>query len=247
MLDLRGGGLGIYGGILLGALAAFILCLMKKGDFLRWADLALPCVALAQGIGRWGNFVNQEAYGAPTAGNLPWGMTGNVIKLDPIVVAAQEQLPAGEYALVHPCFLYESLWCALGLLFIHFVVSRFQTYDGEQFLWYIIWYGTGRGFIEGLRTDSLYIGGSGIRVSQLIGFATAIFCFILWVYFKIRVKKSESYVRWKDTEQCTKRMEKFYRDTKNEKETEKALKAFRRAEKESVEAPSIFDDTDSDK
>ena len=173
-------------------------------------------------------------------------MTGNVIKIDPIVEAAQASLPAGEYALVHPCFLYESLWCALGLAFIHFVVAKLQTFDGEQFLWYVIWYGTGRGFIEGLRTDSLYVGGTGIRVSQLIGFSTALFCLVLLVYFKIKIKKTPSYVRWKDTAECKERMDRFYTDMKNEKETEKAMKAFKKAEKEHVTttASSIFDDSD---
>ena len=174
-------------------------------------------------------------------------MTGNVIEIDPVVVAAQNALPPDKYALVHPCFLYESLWCALGLAFIHFVVSRLQTFDGEQFLWYIIWYGSGRGFIEGLRTDSLYVGSTGIRVSQLIGFATAIFCAILLIYFKIKVKKMPEYKRWKDTEACRIRMEKFDTDVKNESETEKAMKAFKRTEKEQVAAPSIFDDRGDDK
>ncbi len=236
------GGLAIYGGIICGSIAGILTCKVRGTPVFPLCDMGGCGFLIGQAIGRWGNFVNQEAYGAPTAGNLPWGMTGNVIKIDPVVVAAQEQLPAGQYALVHPCFLYESLWCTLGFLFLHFVLSRLQTFDGEQFLWYIIWYGSGRGFIEGLRTDSLYIGDTGIRVSQLIGFSTAIFCFILWVYFKIRVKKSETYVRWKDTEACRERMDKFYRDAKNEKETDRALRAFRRTEKEQVEAPSIFDD-----
>ena len=170
-------------------------------------------------------------------------MTGSIIETDKVVRDAQALLPAGEYALVHPCFLYESLWCALGICLIHFVISKLQTFDGEQFLWYVIWYGSGRGFIEGLRTDSLFIGGTGIKVSQLIGFATSIFCIILLVYFKIKVKKNPEYKRWKDTEACKLRMDKFYTDMKNEAETEKALKAFKRAEKETVKAPSIFDDT----
>ncbi|MBP3858134.1 MAG: prolipoprotein diacylglyceryl transferase [Ruminiclostridium sp.] len=238
------GGLAIYGGIICGSIVGVLTTKIRKAPVLPLCDMGGCGFLIGQAIGRWGNFINQEAYGAPTAGDLPWGMTGNIIENDPVVIAAQNALPAGQYALVHPCFLYESLWCALGLAFIHFVVSRLQTFDGEQFLWYVIWYGTGRGFIEGLRTDSLYVGGTGIRVSQLIGFATAVFCLILLVYFKLKVKKMPEYRRWKDTEACTERMEKYYTDQKNEEETEKALKAFRRAEKEQVSAPSIFDEND---
>lgn len=238
------GGLAIYGGIICGSIVGVLTTKIRKAPVLPLCDMGGCGFLIGQAIGRWGNFINQEAYGAPTAGDLPWGMTGNIIENDPVVIAAQNALPAGQYALVHPCFLYESLWCALGLAFIHFVVSRLQTFDGEQFLWYVIWYGTGRGFIEGLRTDSLYVGGTGIRVSQLIGFATAVFCLILLVYFKLKVKKMPEYKCWKDTEACTERMEKYYTDQKNEEETEKALKAFRRAEKEQVSAPSIFDEND---
>ena len=236
------GGLAIYGGIICGSIAGILTCKIKKTPVMPLTDMGGCGFLIGQAIGRWGNFVNQEAYGAPTAGHLPWGMTGNIISIDPVVVEAQNAMPNGEYALVHPCFLYESLWCALGLAFIHFVIARIQTFDSEQFLWYVIWYGTGRGFIEGLRTDSLYVGGTGIRVSQLIGFSTALFCLILLIYLKIKVKNDKSYVRWKDTEACRVRTEKYYTDLKNEAETSKALKAFKRAEKEQKEAPSIFDD-----
>lgn len=238
------GGLAIYGGIICGVLGGLLTCRARKIPVLTLLDMGGCGFLIGQAIGRWGNFVNQEAYGAPTAGDLPWGMTGSVIQYDQVVEDMQKTLPAGKYALVHPCFLYESLWCVLGLLLLHFVISRLQTFDGEQFLWYVIWYGTGRGFIEGLRTDSLYIGGTGIRVSQLIGFSSAVFCFILWVYFKYKVSRSETYVRWKDSEACRVRTEKYNTDLKNEQETEKALKAFRRTEKEQVTAPSIFDDNE---
>ncbi len=236
------GGLAIYGGIITGTIAGIITCKIRKTPIFPLLDMGGCGFLIGQCIGRWGNFVNQEAYGAPTAGNLPWGMTGTNIEYSKDVIEYQLSHP-NENVLVHPCFLYESLWCLLGLIVLHFVISRFQTFDGEQFVWYVIWYGTGRGFIEGLRTDSLYIGDTGIRVSQLIGFATAIFFFILWIYFKIRVKKSDKYVRWINSEACAERMNGFYNSIKNEKETEKALKAFRRTEKEQIDAPSIFDDT----
>lgn len=245
------GGLAIYGGIICGVIAGWITCKVKGTPFLPILDLAGTGFLIGQAIGRWGNFVNQEAYGAPTAGNLPWGMTGNVIVNDPVVIAAQNNLPAGEYALVHPCFLYESLWCALGLALIHFVLSRIQTFDGELFLYYVIWYGSGRGFIEGLRTDSLYIGDTGIRVSQLLGFASALFCLILVIYFKIAVSKSKTYVRWKDSEKGKARYEKHYKDIAVALETEKALKAMKKAAKEAADSTvtvsTIFEDENDSK
>lgn len=232
------GGLAIYGGIIAGAITAVIICRKKKVPVLPIMDMGGTGFLIGQAIGRWGNFVNQEAFGAPTAGNLPWGMTGSTIRQYDEVIAA------GKDALVHPCFLYESLWCGLGILIIHFLLSKIQTFDGELFLYYVIWYGTGRGFIESLRTDSLYLGP--LKVSQLLGFASALFCIILLVYLKIKVKKSDSYVRWKDTEACRARMEKYCSAVKTEKETEKAVKAMKKYKKEKVEtvAPSILGDDD---
>ncbi|MBP1568221.1 MAG: prolipoprotein diacylglyceryl transferase [Oscillospiraceae bacterium] len=241
------GGLAIYGGIICGTIVGVLTCVIRKAPVFPIMDVGGCGFLIGQAIGRWGNFINQEAYGAPTAGDLPWGMTGNIIREDPVVQAAQALLPDGKFALVHPCFLYESLWCFLGLALIHFVMSRLQTFDGELFLYYVIWYGSGRGIIEGLRTDSLYVGGTGIRVSQLIGFATAAFCLILLICIKIRIKRNPSYKRWKDTEACRLRTEKYETDRKNEKETDKALKAFRRTAKEQIPAPSIFDDKDNTK
>ncbi|MGN0578147.1 MAG: prolipoprotein diacylglyceryl transferase [Ruminiclostridium sp.] len=242
--EIHNGGLAIYGGIIFGVLAGIIVCKIKKTPILPIMDMGGTGFLIGQAIGRWGNFVNQEAFGAPTAGNLPWGMTGTIISQYPEVIEAQNALPAGEYALVHPCFLYESLWCGLGILVIHFLLSRIQTFDGELFLYYVIWYGTGRGFIEGLRTDSLYIGP--LRVSQLLGFASALFCLILLIYFKVKISKNTEYKRWKDTPECAERQEKYYTAIKNEEETEKALKAMKRAEKNDVKAVSIFDDIDEE-
>ncbi len=242
--EIHNGGLAIYGGIIFGVIAGIIVCKIKKTPILPIMDMGGTGFLIGQAIGRWGNFVNQEAFGAPTAGNLPWGMTGTIISRYPEVIEAQNALPAGEYALVHPCFLYESLWCGLGILVIHFLLSRIQTFDGELFLYYVIWYGTGRGFIEGLRTDSLYIGP--LRVSQLLGFASALFCLILLIYFKVKISKKTDYVRWKDTPEWAEKREKYYTAIKNEEETEKALKAMKKAEKNGVQAVSIFDDIDEE-
>ncbi|MBR5090902.1 MAG: prolipoprotein diacylglyceryl transferase, partial [Ruminiclostridium sp.] len=100
------GGLAIYGGIIMGSIVGVLTTKIRKAPILPLCDMGGCGFLIGQAIGRWGNFINQEAYGAPTAGNLPWGMTGNVIEADPVVQAAQASLPTGEYALVHPCFLY---------------------------------------------------------------------------------------------------------------------------------------------
>lgn len=242
--EIHSGGLAIYGGIIAGVLVGILVCRLRKAPLLPMMDIGGTGFLIGQAVGRWGNFVNQEAFGAPTAGELPWGMTGSVISCYPEVIAAQEELGTSGYALVHPCFLYESLWCGLGILLIHFVLSRIQTFDGELFLYYVIWYGTGRGFIEGLRTDSLYLGS--LRVSQLLGFASALFCLILLIFFKRKTAKNESYVRYKDTEEWKKKLADYEFKAKLEKETEKAYKAMKKAGKVEEVAPSIFDESSKD-
>lgn len=230
--EIHMGGLAIYGGIIAGVIGGILVCRYKKISMLTILDIGGCGFLIGQAIGRWGNFVNQEAYGDVTSADYLFGMTGTRIS---------EEM--GNNTLVHPCFLYESLWCALGLILIHFILSKIQTFDGELFLYYVIWYGTGRGFIEGLRTDSLYLGP--LRVSQLLGFASALFCLILLIYVKIKVKKSDNYKRWKDTDKAKQRLEKYYTDLKNEKETAKAYKAMnavRKNNKNEEIAPSILGD-----
>lgn len=238
------GGLAIYGGVIFGVITGIIISKVKKTPFLPLLDIAGPAFLIGQAIGRWGNFINQECYGAPTAGNLPWGMTGTVIALDPIVIAAQEKSETP--VLVHPCFLYESLWCLVGFLLIHFLINKFRSFDGEAFLYYIMWYGIGRGWIEGLRTDSLYAGS--IRISQLVAIASAVIALVMIIYFKLYFKKhgKKLYV---ETDLCKERLEKYQYQLKMDKEKEAAKKAFKAAEKaEKAEAaPSIFgEDAEND-
>ena len=150
---IKGGGLAIYGGIIGAFLAGVLMCKLRKVNVLSMFDLASLGFLIGQAVGRWGNFINQEAYGSFT-GSTWFGMTGDRI-----------QAEVGSAALVHPCFLYESLWCIAGFAVLH-TLSRRRKFKGEIFLGYVSWYSFGRFFIEGLRTDSLYIGT--IRVSQLL-------------------------------------------------------------------------------
>ncbi len=236
--DLRHGGLAIYGGIIGAALAAAVMCIIRKVKLPALFDLGGLGLLIGQGIGRWGNFVNQEAYGAPTAGTLPWGMTGTAIIEDPIVVAMQNQLDkAGEgiYALVHPCFLYESLLCFVGFILLHIWSKKLRTFDGEIFLLYVMWYGTGRALIEGLRTDSLMLGD--IRVSQLVGIVSAVVALVLLIVFKIKLSKKNGYVIYCETAESKEKLEAYELKQLILEEKAKAKKAMKNAEEA---APSIL-------
>jgi len=224
---IRDGGLAIYGG-LIGALAAALLAAkILKIKFLPIADLAGLGFLIGHCIGRWGNFVNQEAYGSPT--NLPWGMTGDRINAE-----------MGSPVLVHPCFLYESLWCLLGFIILRLYLKKLRTFDGEVFLLYIIWYGTGRAFIEQLRTDSLMAGG--LKVSQVLSIAGALFAAVLFIYFKNRIKTA-----YKDTEESRETVENYILSVKIEKEKKKAVKSLKLTQKElQEERQSILAEEDDD-
>ena len=152
------GGLAIYGGIIFGFLAGYIMCRVRKQDILSVFDVASLGFLIGQAIGRWGNFTNQEAYGSLT-GSSWWGMTSTRIQEESNLLPDQ---------LVHPCFLYESVWCILGFVVLHNISKKFYKFKGQIFLMYLCWYGLGRVIIEGLRTDSLHVPGTEIRVSQLL-------------------------------------------------------------------------------
>ncbi|HHW45693.1 MAG TPA: prolipoprotein diacylglyceryl transferase [Clostridiales bacterium] len=148
--DIHSGGMAIYGGVIGAFLSAALMCKIRKINMLDLFDLGAIGFFIGQAIGRWGNFFNQEAYGTFTNSSW-WGMTSNRI---------QEEYG---YGLVHPCFLYESVWCLIGFIILH-TLSRRRKFKGELFLMYGALYGIGRFFIEGLRTDSLMIGD--FRVSK---------------------------------------------------------------------------------
>ena len=151
------GGLAIYGAVITAYVVLHIFCKKKNLSFGAFADLGVIALLIGQAVGRWGNFMNREAFGGETT--APWRM--------------RLWTSASEYIEVHPTFLYESLWNLAGLALIYFVISRARTFDGENTCFYFIWYGIGRTWIEGLRTDSLYLFGwelfgQPIRVSQLL-------------------------------------------------------------------------------
>ena len=162
------GGLAIYGAVIGGALTALVVSKIKKIKILKMFDMLVPAVMIGQIIGRWGNFMNAEAHG---------GVTDIFIRMG----IRTQYMDAPVY--VHPTFLYESLWNLVGFLLINAYYKK-KKYHGEIFYMYMAWYGIGRFFIEGLRTDSLYVGP--FRISQVIGIASFVvgaFC-LLFMYFK---------------------------------------------------------------
>ena len=188
IINIRDGGLAIYGAIIGGMGAAAVYSWVKKINFLALGDLAGPYFALAQAIGRWGNFVNQEAFGYNT--NLPWGMTSQPIQNELSLMAARG-VDVNPYLPVHPTFLYESIWNLLTFVLL-VILSRKKKFNGQIFCLYMALYGFGRMFIEGLRTDSLMLGS--IRVSQLIGlvFFLVFTAILLLIYLKDRKEKKEA-------------------------------------------------------
>ena len=165
------GGLAIYGAVIATVLVALVLSRVKKFNLWALMDLVVMGLLIGQAVGRWGNFMNREAFGTETT--LPWRM--------------QLMLRNGELAEVHPTFLYESLWNIIGLLLILFIVSRARRFDGENTCFYFLWYGIGRFFIEGLRTDSLYLFDwklfdQPIRVSQALSLVMIVVSLALLIY-----------------------------------------------------------------
>ncbi len=185
VINLRTGGLAIYGGIIFGAATIVVVCLIKKISWRKLYDAAGPGVMLAQAMGRWGNFFNGEAFGAQVEEGHPL----HFLRMGLISSNTYNDFGTTKMVYVHPTFLYESLWNILGFVLINIFFKK-KKFDGEVALWYFAWYGFGRMFIEGLRTDSLYIGSTGIRVSQLLGFLLFALASALIVYGRIMVKKN---------------------------------------------------------
>ncbi len=165
MLNLRAGGLAIHGGIIAGVIVSYIVAKHKKIKFSNLADLIMPQVALAQAIGRWGNFFNSEAHGGPT--NLPWAIT-----------------VYGEK--VHPTFLYESIWCFFIFIFLIFLSNKIK-FNGQIALLYAMLYSFERFWVEGLRTDSLMIGQ--FRQAQVLSLVVFILALSAYIYQVRKYKK----------------------------------------------------------
>ncbi len=173
------GGIAIYGAIIAGAITIFVTCRYKKISPLRMLDATAPAVMIGQILGRWGNFFNGEAYGSV------------VLEDSPLYFLRMGLLPnvksSSHMYYFHPTFFYESLWNLIGFLLIHFLYKK-KKFDGQILLMYLTWYGFGRMLIEGLRTDSLYVGV--FRISQVVGFLCFVIGSILLIVNMVRARRA---------------------------------------------------------
>ena len=176
MLYIWNGGLAIYGGVIGAALGIIVYCKVRKISLGATLDLVALGFLIGQAIGRWGNFMNREAFGAPVSENyfLAMGLFNRYL---------------GEYQYFHPTFLYESLWNVVGFVALHFL-SKKRQYDGQIALGYVAWYGLGRAIVEGLRTDSLWWGP--FRVSQLLAAISCVAAVTVLLVQAFRVHDRES-------------------------------------------------------
>ncbi|MGN1480039.1 MAG: prolipoprotein diacylglyceryl transferase, partial [Acutalibacteraceae bacterium] len=208
------GGLAIYGGIIGGIAAAFVVCKVRKLNFYNLLDLAGMSLLIGQGIGRWGNYANQEAFGTNT--DLPWGMWSAKTALyinNNQALFAEKGIEMDPNLPVHPTFLYESIWCILGFFVLYIITKKFRCFSGQTFLCYGVWYGTGRMIIEGFRTDSLYVGNTSIRVSQLLSAAIVLVCLTALIALTVKYKKNPKPIEGID----------YFPDEESEKSNEEAF------------------------
>ena len=173
------GGLAIYGGVIAVVIVAVILCRSRHIKLGAMMDLVVMGLLIGQAIGRWGNFMNREAHGSVTDSFFKMGLVD----------------AAGKVTYYHPTFLYESVWNLVGFIGLHFYCKK-RKFDGEVFLLYVAWYGLGRAWIEGLRTDSLYLFSTGIRVSQLVAAVSFLAAagIIAWVLLKKKPRREDLFV-----------------------------------------------------
>ncbi len=196
ILKIRKGGLGIPGALLGGIIALIVYCHVKKLNFFTWADVIIPGVALAQAIGRWGNFINQELYGAPT--DLPWA----------IHIDEAHRLPEyAQFSTYHPLFLYESLWNLMNMYLLLVLERQYKDklLPGDLFLVYLIVYPFGRFFLEFLRLDISTVGG--VNINQITMLALMVIASTMLIIRHKRVKEETVLASEEDVETIEKEKE----------------------------------------
>jgi phosphatidylglycerol:prolipoprotein diacylglycerol transferase len=242
ILNTREGGLAIYGGVIGAFLVGSIVCRIRKVKLLPMFDICGAGFLLGQGIGRWGNFTNQEAFGKNTdslfcmsGGRIQTWISENYTSTSSL--NSDVTLDAS-YA-VHPCFLYESIWCLIGFVLLALTLKKWRKFDGQIFLMYIGWYGLGRAFIESLRTDSLMIGS--LRISQCLGILGFVVSAVLLAVMLFKVKRmGRDYVLYCNTEESKRLLAEA--DEKAEKAAaRKQAKKQKKAEKTASEKEAAGD------
>ena len=185
----RKGGMAIYGGVIAAFITLFVYCRFKKKNPLLMGDTAMPGLLLGQIIGRWGNFMNREVFGEFYDGLFSMQLPVAAVRARDISENIAAHIPEGaNYINVHPTFLYESLW-NLGVMVLMLVYRKHKRFDGELCLLYLGGYGLGRFIIEGIRTDTLFLPGTTIPVSQVLAMLMLIFAVAVDIAVRIRLKK----------------------------------------------------------
>ena len=191
ILNIRGGGLAIYGGIIAGALTIYIYCKRKKKKFPLIMDIVIYGLLVGQILGRWGNFFNREVFGEYTDGLFAMRLPVSMVRERDISPTIAAHMAEGtNYIQVHPTFLYEGMW-NLMLLILLLIYRKHKKFDGEIALMYFAGYGIGRAIIESIRTDQLYITGTTIPVSMVLGITMAIVSLTAIAVIRTKIGKAE--------------------------------------------------------
>lgn len=192
IFNLRNGGLAIYGGVIAAFITLFVYCRIKKQNPLLIGDTAISGLILGQAIGRWGNFTNREVFGEYYDGLFSMQLPTAAVRARDISENIAAHIPEGaNYINVHPTFLYESVWNLLVLAALLFY-RKHKKFDGELCLLYLGGYGLGRFFIEGIRTDTLFIPGTTVPVSQVLALLMVIFAVVVDVWVRFRVGREDT-------------------------------------------------------
>ncbi|MDD3362419.1 MAG: prolipoprotein diacylglyceryl transferase [Hespellia sp.] len=194
IFNTREGGLAIYGGVIAGVITILVFSKVKHLSAPQIADVVAPSLLFGQMVGRWGNFFNREAFGEYTDGLFAMQLPLSAVRNSDVTDRMREHIVSVDgvqFIQVHPTFLYESLWC-LALLVLIFLYRRHKKFEGEIFLIYLFGYGLGRAWIEGLRTDQLWIPGTEIAVSQVLAIVLVVVSGSLLLFFRYRIKKKEA-------------------------------------------------------
>lgn len=193
IFNTRGGGMAIFGGVIVAVITAIVFCKKRKYSFALFADTAVPGLLIGQIIGRYGNFVNREAFGEYTDSFFAMRLKVSQVNPDNITDAMRSHMTTADgiqYIQVHPTFFYESMW-NIGVLIVALIYWKHKKQDGQIILIYLIGYGIGRCLIEGLRTDQLQIGNTGIAVSQVLAGVIAVAGVVIWIV-RARMQKRVS-------------------------------------------------------
>ena len=200
IFNTRGGGMALYGSVIGAIVTAIVYCKVKRYNFFLLADTAVGGLVLGQIIGRYGNFFNREAFGEYTDSLLAMRLRvdqGHPANITELMREHMQTVEGVSYIQVHPTFLYESLWNVMVLVLI-LVFTKRKKFNGEIFILYMVGYAIGRAWIEGLRTDQLQIGRTGIAVSQVLAVAIAVAGIAAWIVVRLRLGKREQVITHKD-------------------------------------------------